>query len=259
MTLLTNATELGSWLDQLGIERVIVISPHLDDAVFSVAGILSTCGDRAEVISVFTEGSAGQSEAWARVTGFTDSIAEHMARRQEDALAMNRLGCRFRHLGCRPGEVDEISVDQTVDAMVQAWPETLARTLVLLPAGAGGPAPSTPLARLAWRLLRRPWGCMPHGEHELTRDLFWHAMTGRQVRIGFYAELPYAWAHSNGALKEHLHRALGCQTDLVEYRHDTSEKMRLVELYQSQLTPIFGPNPAYRRRVLERAECLLMA
>ena len=61
------------------------------------------------------------------------------------------------------------------------------------------------------------------------------------------------------ALKEHLHRALGCQTDLVEYRHDTSEKMRLVELYQSQLTPIFGPNPAYRRRVLERAECLLMA
>jgi hypothetical protein len=52
---------------------------------------------------------------------------------------------------------------------------------------------------------------------------------------------------------------LGCHTELVKYHHDTSEKTHLVELYASQLNPIFGPNPAYRRRVLERAECLLMA
>ena len=38
MTSLSHATEVRSWLEQLGVERMIVISPHLDDAVFSVAG-----------------------------------------------------------------------------------------------------------------------------------------------------------------------------------------------------------------------------
>lgn len=259
MTSLSNATEVQSWLEQLGVERVIVISPHLDDAVFSVAGILGACRDRAEVITVFTEGSAGQNDAWARMTGFPDSAAEHLARRQEDALAMSQLGCGFQHLGCRPGDADDHSVAQAVDAMTQSRPDGLTRTLVLLPAGAGGPTPSTPFSRLAWRLLRRPWGCMPHGEHELTRDLFWQALSGSQVRLGFYAELPYAWSHSNRALQKRLYRLLGCHTELVKYHHDTSEKTHLVELYASQLNPIFGPNPAYRRRVLERAECLLMA
>lgn len=259
MTRLSNATEVRSWLVQLGIERVTVISPHLDDAVFSVAGILSACRDRAEVITVFTEGSAGENDAWARTTGFADSADEHKARRQEDALAMSRLGCGFQHLGCRHDDLDKRSVAQAVDAMTQNRTDGLSRTLVLLPAGAGGPTPSTPLSRLAWRLLRRPWGCMPHGEHELTRDLFWQALSGSQARLGFYAELPYAWSHSNRALKERLHRVLGCHTELVEHRHDISEKTRLVELYSSQLIPIFGPNPAYRRRVLERTECLLMA
>lgn len=259
MTRLSNATEVRSWLEQLGVERVIVISPHLDDAVFSVAGILSACRDRAEVITVFTEGSAGQNDTWARMTGFPDSAAEHLARRQEDALAMSLIGCGFQHLGCHQEDLDERSVAQAVDAMTQSRPEGLSRTLVLLPAGAGGPTPSNPLSRLAWRLLRRPWGCMPHGEHELTRDLFWQALSGTQARLGFYAELPYAWSHSNKALQKRLHQVPGCLTELVEHRHDTAEKTRLVELYASQLIPIFGPNPAYRRRVLERAECLLMA
>lgn len=259
MTRLLHAAGVRSWLEQQEIDRVIVMSPHLDDAVFSIGGFLSVWRDQAEVITVFTEGGAGENDAWARATGFADSVAEHLARRQEDALAMSRLGCRFRHLGFRPGEMNEGSVAQTVNAMAQARPDGLARALVLLPAGAGGPPPSTPLAQLAWRMLRRPWGCMPHGEHELTRDLFWRALAGSRARRGFYAELPYIWSQSNSTLQEHLRRATGCYTDLVEYRHDTSEKMRLVELYQSQLTPIFGPSPAYRRRVLERAECLLMA
>lgn len=259
MTRLTSATEVRSWLEQLGIERVIVISPHLDDAVFSVAGILSACRERAEVITVFTEGSAGQNDTWARMTGFADSAAEHLARRQEDAQAMNRLGCGFHHLGFRPGEANERSVAEAVDAMTRNRPDGLSRTLVLLPAGAGGPTPSTPLSRLAWRLLRRPWGCMPHGEHELTRDLFWHALAGGRGRRGFYAELPYAWSQTTSALQSRLQGSMGCKTNLVEHRHDTSEKVHLVELYQSQLVPIFGPNPVYRRRVLDRAECLLMA
>lgn len=259
MTRLSHASGVRSWLNQQGVDRVIVISPHLDDAVFSIAGFLSAWREQAEVLTVFTDGKAGESTPWARVSGFADSAAEHLARRHEDALAMHSVGCGFRHLGFCSGEVNEGAVVQTVTAMIHARPSGLARTLVLLPAGAGGPTPASPLSRLAWRLLRRPWGCMPHGEHELTRDLFWRALAGSQVRCGFYAELPYVWSQGNGALQARLHRTLGCRTDLVTYRHDLSEKLRLTGAYQSQLIPIFGSNPAYRRRVLERAECLFMA
>lgn len=258
MTRLSHAAEVRSWLEQQGIDRVIVISPHLDDAVFSIAGFLSAWREQAEVLTVFTHGKAGENDTWAQASGFADSASEHLARRREDALAMNSLGCGFRHLGFCSGEVNEDAAVRTVSTMIQARPSGLAGTLVLLPAGAGGPTPASPLSRLAWRLLRRPWGCMPHGEHELTRDLFWKALAASQARCGFYAELPYAWSHSNGALQVRLHSALVCRTDLVTYRHDTSEKLRLVGAYQSQLLPIFGPSLAYRRRVLERAECLFM-
>ena len=77
--------------------------------------------------------------------------------------------------------------------------------------------------------------------------------------MGFYAEIPYAWAQSNEQLQQRLHLKLGCQTEAVEYRHNQSEKQMLVELYQSQLLPIFGSSLTYRRRVLSRNECIFVA
>ena len=260
--MLNNEHEVQSWLDLLQVNSVVVVSPHLDDAVFSVAGVLSAARGRAEVITVFTEAQEGrteQSDDWARLSGFTDSEAEHQARREEDALAMNRLGCRFRHLGIRPGQTDEALMTQVTSAIQQDRPDGMLHTLVLLPAGAGGPTPASRLERLAQRLTRRPWGCMPHGEHELTRDLLWQALAESQARIGFYAEIPYAWSQSNEQLQQRLHAALGCQTEMVEYGHNTAEKQRLVALYASQLLPIFGSSPSYRRRVLARKECLFIA
>lgn len=258
MKVLNNEHEVQAWLDLLQASRVVVISPHLDDAVFSVAGVLSAARGRAEVITVFTEAQTGQSDDWARLSGFTDSEAEHQARREEDALAMNRLGCRFRHLGLRPGQANEALISEVTGAIRRDRPDGMAHTLVLLPAGAGGPTPTSRLGRLAQRLTRRPWGSMPHGEHELTRDLFWRALAEGQARIGFYAEIPYAWSQSNEQLQHRLHATLGCQTEMVEYRHNTAEKQLLVEMYPSQLLPIFGSSLSYRRRVLARKECILI-
>jgi hypothetical protein len=130
---------------------------------------------------------------------------------------------------------------------------------VLLPVGAGGPPPASLLTRLAHRVMRRPWGSMPHSEHELTRDLFWQALAGSQARIGFYAEIPYAWSNNNEALQQRVLLKLGCQTERVEYRHNRTEKQALVALYASQVLPIFGTDPAYMGRVLARKECLFIA
>ena len=256
MTLLHGPKAVGDWLDQLGVDNLVVMSPHLDDAVYSVAGIVGAAQCRTEVITLFTEAVPGQSSDWARAAGFADNEAEHLARRQEDVNAMNRLGCQFQHLGLRPGEASEATASQVVKAIERSRSDGLGRTLVLLPAGAGGPPPRSKLWRLALRAVRRPSGAMPHGEHEQIRDCFWQALAASQARVGFYAELPYAWAHSELHLQQHLHRVLGCRTERIQYQPDLERKMGLVELYRSQLVPIFGKRPAYRRRVLARNECI---
>ncbi len=257
MTVLSDAQAWVAWLDQCGMERVVLISPHLDDAVYSVAGFLGAASERTEVITLITAAQPGPTSDWARATGFADNEAEFTARRQEDVAAMGRLGCRYRHEGLSSGDAIEAQARQVVRALGQESPNGLGRTLVLLPAGAGGPPGSLPW-RLVRRALRRPAGALPHGEHVLTRNHFWHALAGCGARVGFYAELPYAWAQSNGQLQRHLHAALGCPTERVEYRPDVDAKRRLVELYASQLLPIMG-SPAYCRRVLSRRECLFVA
>lgn len=256
MTSLRDMKAIDVWLDQLNVDHLVVLSPHLDDAVFSVAGILGAAQGNTEVLTLFTEALAGQSSDWARAAGFADSEAEHVARRLEDASAMNRLGCQFQHLGLRPGEATEAVASQVVNQLERARPEGLGRTLVLLPAGAGGPPPRSRLVRLAHRIMRRPCGAMPHGEHVQVRDLFWRALAGRSVRVGFYAELPYAWAHSELDLQWHLHKTFGCHTERVQYGADLDKKLQLVELYRSQLTPVLGQRPSYRRRLLSRNECV---
>ena len=258
MTVLKDAQAALAWMERLGIDDVVVISPHLDDAVYSIAGLLDVAGSRAEVITLVTAAVPGPVSDWARVTGFADNEAEFSARRREDALAMGRLGCRYRHVGLPSGDTIEAAARQVTHALEQERAGGLGRTLVLLPAGAGGPPPRSFLLRLVRRGLRRPYGPMPHGEHVQARDSFWQALAGSAARIGFYAELPYAWAQSNRQLQQHVHTALGCQTETVEYRPDIDEKLGWVEVYQSQLMPILG-KPAYRRRVLSRPECLFIA
>jgi hypothetical protein len=259
MRALINAQEVQAWMQGLQVSNLLVISPHLDDAAYSLAGLLSAARERAEVITVFTDAQAGLNDEWAHMTGFANSEAEHRARRAEDALAMNHLGCRFRHLGLRSGQANEAVISDAMGAIERNCSDGLAHTLVLLPGGAGGPLPASRLKRLAWRVMRRPWGSMPHGEHELTRDLFWRTLDGRGARLGFYAEIPYAWSHSNEDLQQRLLVSLDCQSEMVEYHHQLSEKLLVAEMYASQLVPIFGSRPAYRKRVLARKECMFIA
>ncbi|MBL0918805.1 MAG: PIG-L family deacetylase [Hydrogenophaga sp.] len=258
MTALNDAKAWVAWLDRCGVERVVVISPHLDDAVFSMAGLLGAASHRTEVITLVTAARPGPASDWARATGFADNEAEYAARRQEDVTAMARLGCRYRHEGLSSGDLIAVQAREVARALDGERPGGLGRTLVLLPAGAGGPPPRSLLGRLVRRGLRRPVGALPHGDHVQTRDHFWHALAGSRARVGFYAELPYAWAQGNGQLQRHLHAALGCRTERVEHRPDVDAKRQLVELYRSQVLPIMG-SPAYCRRVLSRPECLCVA
>lgn len=77
------------------IERLIVISPHLDDGVFS-CGMLLAASTTAIVVTVF----AGLPDAtlvapdWDRRAGFTTAAAAMRERRREDQRALVRLNAR---------------------------------------------------------------------------------------------------------------------------------------------------------------------
>ncbi|SLM93735.1 glycosyltransferase [Brachybacterium nesterenkovii] len=127
---------------------LLILSPHLDDAVLSVSALLDEPG--AEVWTVFAGVPAdGVSTAWDRACGY-DSGAELVRdRRLEDAAAL--AGIRHRHLdlldrayadpGERPQDLAELA------AQLRAWLTEHPDGLLVAPSGAGVAVPSGPADR----------------------------------------------------------------------------------------------------------------
>ncbi|HWN26381.1 MAG TPA: PIG-L family deacetylase [Actinomycetospora sp.] len=85
--------------------RIVAVSPHLDDAVFSAGGTLARLADAGHevvVVTVFT-GSVAAPTGFALACQTDKGLApdvDYMAlRRDEDAAALARLGVRGEHLG----------------------------------------------------------------------------------------------------------------------------------------------------------------
>jgi len=87
------------------VSRIVAVSPHLDDAVFSAGGTLArlaAAGHEVLVLTVFT-GSVAAPTGFALACQTDKGLApdvDYMAlRRDEDAAALARLGVRGEHLG----------------------------------------------------------------------------------------------------------------------------------------------------------------
>jgi hypothetical protein len=145
----------------------VVVSPHLDDAVFSAWHLLAGAGD-VRVVNVFTalppEGSA--PPRWDRLTGARDSAQRMRERLDEDrrALALagrTAVGLDFLDSQYRDGPVD-------ASALEEALERTAAGAELVAPAGIG-----------------------EHSDHVAVRDAAL-ALGARGAAVSFYAELPYA-------------------------------------------------------------------
>lgn len=73
--------------------RIVILSPHFDDAVFSLGGLIATRPRDVTVVTVF----AGVPEKpvqriWDRACGFRDSTEAVEKRKQEDREALTSLG-----------------------------------------------------------------------------------------------------------------------------------------------------------------------
>lgn len=205
-------------------DRLLVVSPHFDDAVLGCGQWLAQCSD-AQVVTVFAgipDGYEGVTE-WDAACGFSSSAEALRTRHAEDDAALGLLNCRSLRL---PFHDAQYGAPCTVDAIADA----LASVLAAL-------APAT---------LAFPLGLL-HSDHVLTRDATLCALRNgaclpRRTFVyeeALYRRLPQAVTAALDAL-----RASGAVVGDPLERHDRSalkRKRSALACYASQLRGLTTP------------------
>jgi LmbE family N-acetylglucosaminyl deacetylase len=146
----------------------LLLSPHLDDAVFDCWSVL-TSGHKQRIVNVFAGvPSPGFVTAWDRACGAAESAAHVRARIAEDSEVLGRIGHRADYLSFvdaqyRAGHPSAMALDRAISDVAPA------ASLVYAPAALGFAPPDHLLLRTYARLLAR-----------------------QGMPVMLYADLPYA-------------------------------------------------------------------
>jgi LmbE family N-acetylglucosaminyl deacetylase len=202
-------------------ESLVVVSPHLDDAAFSLGATLAGAareGRAVTVLSVFAGDPESDAPAswWDRAAGFATLGEAARARRDEDARACAELGASHVWLPFPDAAYEQEPDEDAVWAAVAAAVNGSATVLL----------PGSPLV---------------HVDHAWLHDLLRRRPLPNVRRLGLYVEQPYRWRRRRQPL------APGAAwTSARGTRADRRAKRRAVDAYRSQL-PLMGVQP--RRRV----------
>lgn len=202
-------------------EQIAVISPHLDDAIFSLGGTIAAwtrAGGRVVVVTVLANdpGVADPPSSWDCKSGFASASDAAWGRRAEDLLACSLVGAESEWL---PFGDKEHARGGSTDDMRAAIERATADAEVVL-------APGYPLTQFG-------------GDHLLVTTL---VLTLRRTppRVGLYVEQPYA---ANRVLRSLVRRApqLPLREDALTWTRirpsltDWRLKQKAIAAYESQL------------------------
>jgi LmbE family N-acetylglucosaminyl deacetylase len=234
---------------------LVIVSPHLDDAVLSCGGRIARAvarGRRVVVLTAFTRDDPPDPPSplatdlhrwWSLAPG------EVMRRRRrEDLEACARLGAEPVHL-------DFPDALYRLDAAGRPLYPTLERLF-----GELDPADAPLVEQLVEQLVRRigeedpaaellaPLGVGHHVDHQLVRQAAERACPG----AAFYEEFPYTeWKRR--AVPRALGRPADWRSDALELSADELEaRLGAIAAYASQVPAMFR-NPGRLRRQLRRA------
>lgn len=199
--------------------RLVVVSPHLDDAALSCGELLASPGraTSAVVLTLFTECSAPRTlsaSAYLRQCGVAVDRADQLYadRRAEDSAALEHLGVRWAHAG-----LEDALFRKREDAP-SAWVSSVAGRLLpellhVYPTyrwhvarGRVSPRDAGVVARVASLLdaevasegalgpvvLVAPLGVGGHVDHVLARDAAREAGRRTGAPVLHYADVPYS-------------------------------------------------------------------
>jgi LmbE family N-acetylglucosaminyl deacetylase len=150
--------------------RYTVISPHFDDAVLSLGGLLVSVGRQATVVTVCAGAprSSMSASTWDAQSGFLDGAEAAIARQKEDVAACGML------------DVDRVHLPY-LDAPYRTSPSDLDGLFAALCGVVKPPA-----------LVFAPAGIGDHVDHVTVRDLVLEAALTTRAEVRLYADLPYA-------------------------------------------------------------------
>lgn len=233
---------LSDALDLSQFERVIVLSPHLDDAALSCGALLAGLRGTTQGL-VITIASA---DAQRPRKGFASSAT----RRREDERAMGSIGCHYIHLGFADAVYRR---NPATDALVYLHPRRKWQ--------APPQADATHIEEL-WLVLRRlvvglgrvllvaPMGIGFHVDHMICARVATR-LAQDKVKLLFYEDFPYVASATVGGGEDHPTHALGRLglTPVERYAVpvDVDEKARLILAYTTQIAPLFGDEAGVRR------------
>lgn len=258
--------------------RLLVVSPHLDDAILSAFSLLA--GRRSSSVVTVFDGhpSAPVTTEWDALCGFGDSTTAMKARHLEDATAYAGLPVTRDYLqlldtsyaGSSRRDEGAVVRDYIRNWVGQA-PEP---AFIAIPAGAGRSretsAPTTSWRRRRRALLRAagPLGrrlvagrarrasrravSVAHQDHEYVRDEVLTLLpTPANATVVLYEELPYAWGQPADEAVRRVLSSSGFSAHAQVLPVDRERKASAIASYRSQLRAL----PAPRGR-LDRAASL---
>ncbi|MFD3532437.1 PIG-L deacetylase family protein [Streptomyces sp. NPDC058664] len=230
---------------------VLVLSPHLDDAVLSCGGLLGWAGRRAPVTvaTLFTEAAPPpytlSARQYLKQIGADDAEELYAERRAEDRRALERLGVRLCHAGLVDGLFRRLPRSRYgTERLARFLPEVahvyptyrlhLSRGHVS-PYDAGtlravGETVDALLPGPTGGLLLAPLGVGGHADHVLVRTAA--ERSGR--RVVYYSDFPYNRHASADPLFTGRHRLVA-----RAWERGLDRKAELIREYRTQARALF--------------------
>lgn len=170
------------WVEDDELGRVVVLSPHPDDAVLSCGQFLSA-HPGTTVVTVFCGFPASYPDppnAWARLSGFGPDDDIVAVRRDEDRRALGLLAATPVHLDGFPEAdlqpAEPVATAVEVSGALEQVLRDLAPTLVLLPLGLANPEHVT--VHEAALLVRERWPSSSAASWIAYQDFGYHQIPG---------------------------------------------------------------------------------
>ena len=241
-------------------DRLMIIAPHLDDAVLSAWSLINSANADL-VLTVFTGAPRPAVVTdWDRMCGFADSTEALESRRAEDDAAFEGLPVTRRSLDRVESHYEGRSTPtahdaEAVCAAIREWLSDDGDDVIAVPAGAGSPLSLVDRVRLRIpsRRLGLRGGTAPHTDHVWLTDLV--LRTFPTARVALYEDIPYSWVRPADDNVRYLAKVHHRQVTLpLTVPVDVGEKAVRVGAYRSQVGVILGRTRGTLADVLDDRE-----
>ncbi len=248
---------LLSYFDWASVERVVILSPHLDDAALSCGGLLHALRDKVSTLVVSISCGTVRvvaADGSCKISSRKGHVSSRV-RRREDIAAMHSVDTDFVHLSFPDGiyrrspltgrliyrnererwvapRIDDMGHIEELYLVLRRLCLDLGRILLISPMGIGHHVDHQIAARLAVRM----------------------ASNNAGAELLFYEDFPYVADPRVGrGDRDDPPKALGrlqmhpAQRFVVPV--DTDAKMAMLQHYASQVAPLFGDDAGMRARI----------